>query len=396
MKLNKILSFAAAITLSLQFTACDGEKDLIIIEGNLPIKTSALYMVGDATPAGWNIDNPVAMTPTEADPLVFTWEGLLYAGELKLCLTTGSWDAGFIRPENNGDVIGSANITDATFVMWAGDPDNKWRVAETGTYSLTFDLRNWTMSTSWLGAPEAPAVEPIEAENVYIVGDASPNGWNIDTPLACEKKSQYIFVYEGELTPGELKACTTTGSFDVDFIRPSSADCTIGKSGVSADDFVYSTAPDNKWRVTDRGIYRLTFDLEHWTVKAEYLEEIITTKEPIETGLLIMIGDAVSSGWSMDDAPAYTVDPSDKYIFTWEGDLLEGDMKACLERDGTFSCPFLRPAQNGCEIGESGVAVPEFEMWAGDPDNKWHIAKAGRYRITFNLQKWTIEASYLN
>ena len=32
--------------------SCDGEKDLKIIEGNLPIKTSTLYMVGDATPNG--------------------------------------------------------------------------------------------------------------------------------------------------------------------------------------------------------------------------------------------------------------------------------------------------------------------------------------------------------
>lgn len=32
------------------FTGCDGEKDLKIIDGNLPIKTSTLFMVGDATP----------------------------------------------------------------------------------------------------------------------------------------------------------------------------------------------------------------------------------------------------------------------------------------------------------------------------------------------------------
>ncbi|EJW99747.1 hypothetical protein EVA_12145, partial [gut metagenome] len=35
-------------------TGCEGEKTLVIIEGNLPIKTSTLYMVGDATPNGWS------------------------------------------------------------------------------------------------------------------------------------------------------------------------------------------------------------------------------------------------------------------------------------------------------------------------------------------------------
>lgn len=43
------------------FTGCDGEKDLKIIDGNLPIKTSMLFMVGDATPNGWSIDDPTPL-----------------------------------------------------------------------------------------------------------------------------------------------------------------------------------------------------------------------------------------------------------------------------------------------------------------------------------------------
>ena len=68
--------------------ACDDHKDLIIIEGNLPIKTTTLYMVGDATPNGWSIDAPTPFEASEEDPLVFSWEGSLNPGELKL--TTGS------------------------------------------------------------------------------------------------------------------------------------------------------------------------------------------------------------------------------------------------------------------------------------------------------------------
>lgn len=46
--------FALLCLLFMQMLAsCDGEKDLKIIEGNLPIKTSTLFMVGDATPNGW-------------------------------------------------------------------------------------------------------------------------------------------------------------------------------------------------------------------------------------------------------------------------------------------------------------------------------------------------------
>lgn len=391
MKFNKIYSAVASTVMAFAMTGCDEERDFIVIDGNLPIKTSTFYIVGDATPNGWSIDSPTEFTPSEADPLVFMWEGMLNKGEMKACLTTGSWDAAFIRPVINGEEIGKEPITDKEFAMHAGDPDDKWRVTEAGQYKLTFNLRNWTFSSVFTGELQKPDVTPIEAENLYIVGDATPNGWNIDAPTACVKKSAYVYVYEGELKPGEMKACAITGSWDVEFVRPQNADCRIDKNGVEVEDFVYTTGPDNKWKVADHGEYRLTFDLEHWTVKAEFLKEIVVGNDPIETETLFMIGDATPGGWSMDNASEFTVDPDNKYIFTWEGELVEGSMKACTERDGTFSCPFLRPATDGCAISADGVAEPGF-VYTTSPDDKWQVTAAGRYRITFNLSERTIEA----
>ena len=395
MKFKNILMVLAAL-MGFALTSCEDEKDLIIIDGNLPIKTSTLYMVGDATPNGWSIDAPTPLTATEEDPLVFVWEGPLYAGEMKLCLVPGSWDAGFIRPEINGTEISREPITNATFTMHAGDPDNKWKVTEAGVYSLTFDLRNWTMSSTFVKELDAPTIEPIEAEALFMIGDATPTGWGIDAPTALEKKSQYIFEYNGPLTSGELKCCTSTGSYDVPFIRPNSDGTVISKSGVENNGFVYSTSPDNKWRVADAGIYTLTFDLQNWTIAAEYKGEIpVGEKEPIETATLFMIGDATPGGWSMDDASEFTVDASDKYLFSWEGELVNGTLKACLERDNLFSCPFIRPESADVEISHNGVAAPGF-VYTTNPDDQWKVTESGKYRITFNLKDWTISVRYLN
>lgn len=393
--MKKFISYTlAAMALSVALTSCEGEKDLIIIEGNLPIKTTTLYMVGDATPNGWSIDSPTPLTATDEDPLVYTWEGTLYKGEMKLCLTPGSWDAPFIRPTHDGAEIGTADITDAEFQMHAGDPDEKWHIIEAGEYRLTFNLRNWTMSTAFLGGMDAPTKEPIQAEALYIVGDATPVGWNIDSPLQLSKTSDYIFEYEGELFAGELKACVETGDWGVPFVRPESDGIAIGKNGVESSDFIYVANPDNKWHVTDGGIYHLTFDLQNYTIKAEYKGEVTTDKTPIETATLYMIGDATPGGWSMDDATAFTVSDSDPYTFTWEGDLVTGEMKICLEPDGTFSCPFIRPESDGCVIDENGVATPDF-VYTTAPDHKWKVEKSGRYSITINLKSWTIEVRYL-
>ena len=101
---------AAVLLLTIALAGCEGEKDLIVIEGNLPITAETFYMVGDATPAGWDISNPTALTPTEADPLIFVYEGHLNTGELKCCLVTGSWDAPFVHPTTQGREINQSGI----------------------------------------------------------------------------------------------------------------------------------------------------------------------------------------------------------------------------------------------------------------------------------------------
>ncbi|WP_081832110.1 SusF/SusE family outer membrane protein [Prevotella sp. P6B1] len=393
MKLNHLFSALLGIMLTVGFTACEGEKDLNIIEGELPIKTGTLYMVGDATPNGWDIGNPTALQASADDALTFTWEGELRTGELKLCLTTGSWDAPFIRPEVNGTEIGKTDISNAKFAMHAGDPDDKWRVAAAGTYRLTFDLRNWTMSTAFLAEPEAPSKEPILAENVFMVGDATPAGWNIDAPTQLTRQSQYIFIYEGTLAAGEMKAYTQSGDWGAPAIRPTFGGCKIGRSGVESADFIYTTGPDDKWQIEEAGQYRLTFDLEHYTLAAEYLGEIpAQTNTPIEAEAVYIVGDATPNGWSID-APTQLTKQS-QYIFVYEGELVPGELKACTQT-GDWGVPFIRPTFGGCKISLSGVENAEFTFTA-NPDDKWQVTEAGQYRLTFDLEHYTLKAEALS
>lgn len=151
--MKAIYNFFGVVLLlfAVTMTGCEAEKDLMVIEGNLPIKTSTLYMVGDATPAGWDIGNPTALTSSEEDPLIFFYEGHLNGGELKCCLTPGNWDAPFIHPLTQGREIGKSGISGENFQLYAGGDDLKWKVTEAGKYNLTFDLRNWIMKVTYLG-----------------------------------------------------------------------------------------------------------------------------------------------------------------------------------------------------------------------------------------------------
>ena len=364
------------------FTGCDGEKDLKIIDGNLPIKTSTLFMVGDATPNGWSIDDPTPFTQNADDPMLFTWEGTLNMGEMKLCLQSGSWDNPFIRPANNLEAISKSNISGQTFAMWAGDPDNKWKVTDAGKYRLTFDMRNWTMSTEYLGEKEKPAAEPIFLEHLYAIGSATPGGWEWNQAAELRKESDYIFIYEGELNAGEIKF-SGEKSWDSSFIHSPLDGVKINKDGVEDEKFeYYAGGNDNKWKVEVQGKYRLTLDLEHWTIKSEFLGEL--QKETH----IYMIGDATAGGWAWDKAQEFTQDASNKDVFTWEGQLTEGTFKMSEEKD--FNAPFYRPSSANVTVDASGVSASDM-VFTASPDDQWKVTEAGPYQITIDINNKTIK-----
>lgn len=384
MKLKNIFSILSVLLL-LTLWGCEGAKDLVIIEEDLPIKTSVLYMVGDATPKGWDINSPTPLVASDEDPLVFTWEGNMNVGEMKLCITTGSWNDPFIRPLTGGTEIGKEPINDAPFKMTAGDPDDKWNIVEAGVYRLEFDMRHRTMSTEYLREPDGPEITPIETENLYLIGDATPSWWNIDTPTPCERISDFIFVYEGGLNEGALQALLTPGDWAPAFILPIEADSKIGKSGKDKETFNYSINHNNMWQVEDAGRYRLTFDLEHWTISAEYLGAYAPEK-------LYIVGSATAGGWSLDNATELTPVDGIEGEYTWTGYLSKGTFKATTVKD--FGAPFYRPSSPDCQISENGITATDVVL-TSEPDDQWNVVTAGNYKIDINTKKMTISAEYL-
>ncbi|WP_028297253.1 SusF/SusE family outer membrane protein [Olivibacter sitiensis] len=94
-----------------------------------------LWMVGDAAPAGWNIDSPTPMTLNPNDPNEFIYEGPLNVGEFKLPVATGNWSTDFFMPAVNHPPL---TDTRAALVP-GGDPDYKWYIAQAGTYKIVLN-----------------------------------------------------------------------------------------------------------------------------------------------------------------------------------------------------------------------------------------------------------------
>lgn len=126
----------------------DGGTDIITMEievTNLLPPFSNLYIVGDASPSGWNIGSPKAFTQDIINPFVFVFEGLLTPGSLKISTFTGDWcDGKWINSPLDGNTLTSTN-----YIITNGcdGPDNKWTVTTStqGSYIITVNLYDETI-----------------------------------------------------------------------------------------------------------------------------------------------------------------------------------------------------------------------------------------------------------
>lgn len=235
------------------------------------IDVQGLYLIGAATPGNWEVADATPMTPDADNNKIYTWEGDLKVGEFKILtdLTEG-YDGLTLHPLAANTPIGKDKIDNAPFACYKGGDDNKWNVAVAGTYRLTFNCEDCTMSSEFVKETEYqwPEVTPIETETLYLIGVVC--GWNKDNAPACTKAAEgNVFVYEGQLPEGTFRA-TTTKAWGT-HIRPKVNNCPIG-SEAYAGDFTYVDEPDFNWDVKEAGNYRLTFDLDNWTINTERLD----------------------------------------------------------------------------------------------------------------------------
>ncbi|MBB1286591.1 SusF/SusE family outer membrane protein [Flavisolibacter sp. BT320] len=205
-----------------------------------------LWIVGSATPNGWNIDNPNEMSVDSSNLFQFKYNEVLNAGEFKIPVTTGNWGADFFMPAVNHQPLSNTAVQ----LIPGGNPDNKWEITTPGAYKI---LLNISANPSIKITPFTPFA------GLYLVGDATPAGWNIDnpTPMTAIGGDPYTFTWTGPLKEGEFKIPTTTGNWGTDYFMPLTDQQGIYSKLVK---FVPGGNPDHKWRIATAGTYRITIN----------------------------------------------------------------------------------------------------------------------------------------
>ncbi|MDD6744768.1 MAG: SusF/SusE family outer membrane protein [Bacteroidales bacterium] len=149
-----------------------------------PLKHTALWMVGSATPGGWSIGEGTMLVPTVDNPTVFKAIVNLVEGEMKIAVNN---QTGF------GQTFYLRDTTDETKMVFGGD-DNKWNITKAGKYDVTVDVVNMTISiteTNSTGISSAESASNVTTA-LYDLGGNSVSSKNLRPGCYIQKSGSKI------------------------------------------------------------------------------------------------------------------------------------------------------------------------------------------------------------
>lgn len=174
----------------------------------LPV-TGKLFIVGASTQGGW--DNPVPVPTQELARLdETTWGGVFQlngGGQYLLLPENGSWDNKFSVATNT--IPGLDAGGDFGFNL----PDNFPGPSASGWYQIIVDFQTGKFKVT-------PYTSTLPA-NLFIVGDATPGGWNNPVPVPAQQLTR-LNASQWEATinftgSGKYILLTVNGSWDVKY-----------------------------------------------------------------------------------------------------------------------------------------------------------------------------------
>ena len=240
---------------------------LLIAASAAGLKAGCLWIAGDALSYGWSLDNATALLSTPDNADVFTGTVYLKGGQDFKFLTT---------PDFGNEEYGAAPdaaLVDGRIYTAKGKNDEgygKLRVTEDANYLISVDTRTLTAYI----AKSVYQVKPVNLCSLFLVGDATPNGWDVmkGTPLYQDNELPYCFAASGiELVPGSFKIATVlkgAGTFSPEYWYFRNAE--------NSDKIALNQEGDLQWSISAADKYSVSVNLD---------TEAISISKDVATGI---------------------------------------------------------------------------------------------------------------
>lgn len=353
-----------------------------------------LYMIGDATTAGWTATAAVAME--YAGDGVFTWSGLLNSGSVKFLSTNKDYWPGYVAkgPVSADDYVavpadGAKGLALQYFEKEPPKEDNadlKFRLAKTSGYNVTVNLSD----------AENPTVdfEPYEITgpdmDVYLITMGETNEYHLMTKDALNPS---IYRYNGNLPAGNFIFGQDENSLTNLYTAVENYEFTFETStGQEATPIQFvGSNPEYFWTIPqsfDGKFFKISINTD-----SDNGQMTAWQFEPYEK--LYMMGDATpaSNGWDMGvvqgDSNCWLMPTAeDPYVYTWEGTLNSGELKFSCDLQSDWAGYWVRATEPDMAF-TTGADQPVLFNASTSSDYKWRVT-GGSYKITIDLKAETI------
>lgn len=355
------------------------------------IEYGQLFIVGDATDTGWNLGSAAEMPKIAKG--VFEWTGRLTGGrEFKFMNTREAWHKHIVSAKK--DVVAEVGKEYPLnfFANWGldGSLDCKFKVAESGTYTITVDLTSMRMAF-------AKQAENLQwPQEFYLVGTATDNqGIEIPDYYGVEHKKT-LTLHSGFVKLTDTPSVTEQSNYYVPLFPE--VDISYGKDYTM---YLYKqkNSDDKGWSVSVPGEYTIYLDKARHTM-------LCTPYRRYKT--LYLVGGCCERTWNYwdDSNNRFYEDPDNADIMVWEGELRIGwDKKT--DNAGNIIEPeepnkfkilteksWFKDTFHPYKADTPAEGCSDARISGGD-DFKWTITRDGYYRLELNTRTETLTCTLI-
>lgn len=217
----------------------------------------------------------------------------------------------------------------------------------------------------------ASAAPAQDYSKVFIIGDATVNGWTLEKsqPMEAVYGADAVFMWEGELNKGGFRLISQTDNWWPGFTAAveNGQDIEYGKTY----DMLYSSngAHDWKFNVTTPGMYIITADLKNLKLTVDKSSAVLPEE-------IWLTGDALG-----EESVAMWKDPKGR--FRYNGVLAAGSIKAMTTAAPAEGTIFYVPSEKSADIQDNVKAKGTVSAEAAG----YSVAvPSDHYRITFDVR----------
>ncbi|MEN9919311.1 MAG: hypothetical protein RL662_1747 [Bacteroidota bacterium] len=247
--------------------------------------------------------------------------------------------------------------------------DYRFNMVESKKVLVSLDLNSREMYARECGT---------EKSLIYLVGDATPNGWNNNqpTPMDWIWGGHYEYIWKGVLKKGQFKFISKPGTW-ISLLPEMAANENVifNYPHKISNEF----KGDYRFNIHEDGIYTITLNLP--------LKQMTVTPEDTTKDQLYLVGEATAGGW--DKLKATPMNKVETGNFRWTGTLKKGYFKFLTTKNGDlYNWVSLQPIEKAHQAVEMNDTIALSHAYRGD--YFFVIPRDGEYTIDVNIPKMSM------